>query len=339
MMSGMLIFPLILFALSLLFTYVMRIFALKKNILDKPNQRSLHQIPTPRGGGLAFVVLFYVALVFLTLHHFIETNIFLSLLSGIPIAVVGYCDDLFGVKARLRALVHVLSAIWGMVCLHGVPNLNFGSVRFHSPVLFFMLAVFITVWFTNLYNFMDGIDGLAAMEAVFVSAAAGGFLLLDGFQGTALLCFALTFSVLGFLVWNWPPAKIFMGDVGSGFLGYIFAMLMWISNSQHQLSFPTWWILLSVFIADASYTLIHRLIQKKKLGMAHREHAFQRLNQAGLTHKQVTTSVLGINVLLCLPLALFYYYLPMDVIPIFLMGIVVFCWMTWFFIVRKYRYT
>src|SRR3990167_4502963 len=309
----------VIFLLSLLLTYFIHFFALKKNILDKPNDRSMHQVPTPRGGGLAFVILFYAALTFLKLDHLIATDIFLSLLGGIPIACVGYCDDLFGVKARSRALIHVVSAIWGIVCLHGVPILNFGSVSFHSPVIFFIFGVFITVWFTNLYNFMDGIDGLAAMEAAFVSAVAGIFLFFDGFRGLAFVCFTLTFSVLGFLVLNWPPAKIFMGDVGSGFLGYIFAMLMWTTNNQHQLPFPIWWILLSVFIADASYTLIHRMIQKKKLSVAHREHAYQGLVQSGLTHKQVTKGVLFINLLLCLPLALCYLYLPIELISALLL--------------------
>src|SRR3990167_1117600 len=220
----------ILCILSFYFTHLIRLFSIKKNILDIPNQRSSHQMPTPRGGGLAFVSLFYAVIFVLRVIHFIPLTVFLSLLGGIPIAVIGYCDDMFGVSSKWRTCVHFFSALWGIAWLGGVPFLNFGEITFHFPVLFFIFATFITVWFINLYNFMDGIDGLAGMEAIFVSLAACSMLMASGFYAVAFICFALTLSVSGFLFFNWPPAKIFMGDVGSGFLGFIFAELMWITN-------------------------------------------------------------------------------------------------------------
>jgi len=315
----------ILFFLSLFFTYLIRKFSLKKNILDVPNQRSLHQLPTPRGGGLAFVLTFYLALLLLWLNHFVHVTVFLPLLGGIPIACVGYCDDVFGVKAHWRACVHVFSAAWGFYFLGG------------ASTLFFMFAIFITVWFVNLYNFMDGIDGLAGMEAVFVSSVAGIILFLHGFNGISYVCFALASSVLGFLIFNWPPAKIFMGDVGSGFLGYVFAMLMWITNTQHQLPFPVWWILLSIFILDAGYTLIRRMIQKKKWWLAHREHAYQCLTQSGFSHKKVTLSILFVNVLICVPLADVYLNLHQRIGNLFYLILVLSVfWTAWFYIVKKY---
>lgn len=325
-----------LFIFSFLFTYLIRLFSLKNNILDIPNDRSSHKSPTPRGGGLAFVSFFYLGLSFLWLNHFIAQTLFLSLLGGIPIACVGYCDDVFGVKAKWRACVHALSAIWGIAWLGGIPFLNFGEVVIHNPVLFFVLGTFITVWFVNLYNFMDGIDGLAGMEAIFVSGTAGCILLLSGGHAVALICFVLMFSVGGFLVLNWPPAKIFMGDVGSGFIGYVFAMLMWITNNAHQLPFLIWWILLGVFLGDASYTLIHRMIQRKNWRQAHREHAYQRMVQSGLSHKQVTTSILCINLIICLPLALFYLHLQTNsVLVLYTLSILSVFWMAWFLITRK----
>jgi Fuc2NAc and GlcNAc transferase len=147
----------------------------------------------------------------------------------------------------------------------------------------------------------------------------------------------MTFSVLGFLIFNWPPAKIFMGDVGSGFLGFVFADLMWITNNHHQLSFSTWWILLSIFIMDASYTLIYRMIQKKNWRTAHREHAYQRLIQAGFSHKKITLAVLGINLLVCFPVVTIYAHSNSDVLFAFLMLILSVFWVAWFFIIRKYQ--
>src|SRR3989338_530486 len=327
-----------LFALSLLFTFLVRQFSLKKNIVDVPNQRSSHALPTPRGGGLVFVFLFYTVVFILYFTHFIQLKIFMSLLGGVPIAVIGYCDDVLSVNALWRATIHLLSAIWSIAWLHGVSFLNFNGHIFYAPVLCSILAVFITVWFVNLYNFMDGIDGLAGMEAVFVSFVAGCILISHGFYAISFICFALTFSVLGFLFFNWPPAKIFMGDVGSGFLGFIFADLMWITNNYHQLSFPFWWILLSVFIGDASYTLIYRMIQKKNWKQAHREHAYQRLTQAGVTHKHMTLSIFVINLLICLPAVDIYSHLHNDILMIlYFVTIASIFWLAWFFITRQYN--
>lgn len=313
---------LLIFFLSLFFSYCYMIFACKKNILDFPNERSLHKKPIPRGGGIVFVFLFYIAVIFLWFLHFIKLPIFLSLLGGIPIACVGYCDDLFGVKSRWRAMVHTLSAIW---------SISFLGV---TSTWFFMSAVFITVWFVNLYNFMDGIDSLAGMEAVFVGLSAGFVLLFLGFFSEAALCFVIAFSVLGFLIFNWSPAKIFMGDAGSGFLGFIFAELMWITHRQHQLPIVFWWILLSVFIADASYTLIYRIIRKKTWYLAHREHAYQLLAQAGFTHRKITLWVLCINLLFCLLLAVFSIKLHnIESLSLLLFIFLVFV-IAWFWVTR-----
>src|SRR3989338_247332 len=313
----------IVFFLSLCLTYFILMISFKKNILDFPNDRSLHQKPIPRGGGLAFVILFYVALVFLWIFHFIQLSVFLALLCGIPIACIGYCDDLFGVRARWRALIQVASAMAGLAIL-GV-----------ASSVFYIFAVFVTVWFTNLYNFMDGVDGLAGTQAIFVSAAAGSMLYFLGQVGVAYVCFSLTFSVLGFLVFNWPPAKIFMGDAGSGFLGYLFAMLMWITNNQHALSISTWWILFAVFLSDASFTLIYRLLQKKTWYEAHREHAYQRLVQSGISHRRITLGILCVNVIICLPLAEFSIHLQYPILILYATLIFSGFWLIWFTIIRK----
>ena len=318
----------VLFVCSLCLTHLILVYSLKKNILDVPNQRSSHKIATPRGGGLAFVCLFYMATIILWLNNFINGTIFLALLGGIPVALVGYCDDVFGVKAQWRMLVHFFSAFWGLAWLMGAP----------LSLLFFIFSLVTTVWFINLYNFMDGIDGLAGMEAVFVSAAAGFLLLING-SSISYFCFALTFSVLGFLVLNWPPAKIFMGDVGSGFLGYIFALLMWITNNGHPLLFPVWFILLGVFIADASFTLIYRMMQKKQWWSAHREHAYQWLAQAGFSHQKITGGILCCNLFLCLPATLIYLHFSSRSEPWpYLLMLSASAWFVWLIIIKNYHY-
>lgn len=324
-------------ASSFLLTYLIIFISLKKKILDIPNERSSHTQPTPRGGGLAFIIVFYVSLILLWRHHFIADVLFFALLGGIPVAGIGYCDDLFGIKNKWRALIQVVSAMWGLIWLQGVPIFNFGAIHFNEPVLFFVIALIVTVWFINLYNFMDGADGLAGSEAIFVGCSVGMLLFLSGFLGEALLCFVLTFSVLGFLILNWSPAKIFMGDVGSGFLGYIFAILMWSMNNNHQLSLPVWGILFSVFFADASFTLIHRIWQRKHWWSAHREHVYQLMIRHGWTHQRLAFSVLLINGVVCLPLAIIYLYLPKNLIWPFLISFGGVFWAAWF-LIRKNKY-
>ena len=166
-----------------------------------------------------------------------------------------------------------------------------------------LLAVLGTVWMINLYNFMDGIDG-AATEAVTVSAIAGIILFVTGNGGLAMVCMALAFSVVGFLIWNWPPARIFMGDVGSGFLGFVFACLAIASENSGALPLVVWVVLLGVFVVDATVTLIRRFINKEKLYEAHRTHVYQLAVQAGFSHKQVTVTVCLINIGLGLVAAL-----------------------------------
>jgi len=152
---------------------------------------------------------------------------------------------------------------------------------------------------------MDGIDGLAASEAIFVLAVAGSVLLFQGNVGVGRLCLGLAFAVVGFLYWNWKPAKIFMGDIASGFLGYCFAILMWATASTHALPLLFWLILLSVFLIDTTYTLLRRMIQRKKWYSAHREHIYQQVVQKFFSHDQMTLIIISINIVVLLPIAVY----------------------------------
>lgn len=291
--------------ISFALTYWLRRYALHKSLLDIPNGRSSHSVPTPRGGGVAIVVSYLAALVFLFVDDALSTPLFLALLgSGLVIAALGFLDDHGHVAARWRLLGHFIAAVWALIWLGGLPPVAmFGSVL-DIGWLGHVLAVFYLVWLLNLYNFMDGIDGIASVEAVCVCLSAALVYALSGFYELIWLPLLLVAAVLGFLFWNFPPARIFMGDAGSGFLGIILGVLSlqaaWIS-SQFLWS---WLILLGVFIVDATVTLIRRLVRGDKVYEAHRSHAYQFASRRYGRHLPVTSAVGVINLVWLLPLAL-----------------------------------
>ena len=158
-------------------------------------------------------------------------------------------------------------------------------------------AVLFLVWFLNLFNFMDGIDGIAGAEAVSVMTLASGLMLWTGVDSALVfLSWAIAASVIGFLIWNWPPARIFLGDAGSGFLGFYIGAIAWQTITENRLSFWAWLILLGVFIVDATVTLVRRWARGARLADAHRSHAYQRLSRRFHSHLKITLGVICINV-------------------------------------------
>ncbi|RJX77752.1 glycosyltransferase family 4 protein [Pseudomonas sp. LS-2] len=290
--------------ISFALTYWLRRYALHKSLLDIPNGRSSHSVPTPRGGGVAIVVSYLAALVFLFVDDALSTPLFLALLgSGLVIAALGFLDDHGHVAARWRLLGHFIAAVWALIWLGGLPPVAMFGSLLDIGWLGHVLAVFYLVWLLNLYNFMDGIDGIASVEAVCVCLSAALIYALSGFYELIWLPLLLVAAVLGFLFWNFPPARIFMGDAGSGFLGIILGVLSlqaaWIS-SQFLWS---WLILLGVFIVDATVTLIRRLVRGDKVYEAHRSHAYQFASRRYGRHLPVTSAVGVINLVWLLPLA------------------------------------
>ena len=208
-------------SVSCLLTFVVRRYVLRHFLLDIPNPRSSHILPTPRGGGIAIVVAWFVALVILMWLGRLDAWVGVALLGGGgAIALIGWLDDRHHLSAGIRAGVHLVAAAWAVWCLGGLPSLDVGPGVVPLGWLGGAVAVIGIAWLTNLYNFMDGIDGLAAGEAVSVGLVGGGLLAFAGTSGMALAAVSLAAAAGGFLVFNWPPAKIFMGDVGSGLLGY-----------------------------------------------------------------------------------------------------------------------
>lgn len=285
------------FVASGLLTRAARRFALARGVLDVPNARSSHERPTPRGGGIAIVLATVSALGVLAAVGVVKPDLLLALTGGgLAVASVGLIDDRHPLPAWVRLIVHIAAAIWALFWLG----------RGSDGVVLQVLNVLAIVWVLNLYNFMDGIDGIAASEGIFVSWGGGGLLLaLGGGLGVAAAAFAFGAACGGFLIWNWPPAKIFMGDVGSGYLGYVIAVLALASSHVNPVSLWVWLILGGAFFVDATVTLIRRTLRGDRVYQAHRSHAYQWLARRWGSHKRVTLTVLALNVSWLLPCAWF----------------------------------
>jgi len=274
----------------------------RNRLLDHPNERSSHTNPTPKGGGLAVVAAFVAAGIVLAVAGVVETRVAIAVLGGTAaISLLGWIDDHRYLPNRLRFAFHLLAGVWAMAWLRGLPVVHFGGgVEVRVGLLGSLLGVVGIVWAINLYNFMDGIDGLAAGEAASVGLAAAVLLWLLRAPGLAALSLLLAAAAAGFLVWNWHPARIFMGDVGSGALGYAFGALAAASERAGAIPAVVWLLLLGVFFGDATLTVVRRLLRREPIFKAHRSHAYQRAPQAGLTHARVAATVLLLNAVLAL---------------------------------------
>jgi Fuc2NAc and GlcNAc transferase len=290
--------------IALLLTSAVRRYALRRALLDIPNERSSHTVPTPRGGGLAIAAALALGLAALGVSGIVQLNVMWALLGGgAMVAGIGWIDDHRHVAPRWRVSVHALAALWALYCLGGLTKITVGADAWHLGWVGSVLAVIGIVWLINLYNFMDGIDGLAGLEAVTAGLSGAALLWWAGLSGLGLAAALVAASSAGFLWWNWPPAKIFMGDVGSGLLGYCFAVLALASEKSGLVPASLWMVLLAVFVLDATFTLISRVAAGERWYTAHRSHAYQRIVQLGYSHRRVAAAAGLINVLILFPLA------------------------------------
>jgi Fuc2NAc and GlcNAc transferase len=302
-------------------TGLLRRYALATRLIDIPNARSSHIAPTPRGGGLSIVLVFLLGLPVLTGMGFLAADAMWAFWgAGAWVALVGFLDDHGHIPARWRLLAHFAGAAWGLFWLHGLPALTLSfpgsSTQVHSIDLGWfgqVLVIVYLVWLLNLYNFMDGIDGLASIEAITV--CLGGALLYlsgSGVSGQWAAPILLAMTVSGFLFWNFPPARIFMGDAGSGFLGIVLGLFSiqaaWIAPHF----FWSWMILLGVFIVDATWTLMRRFFRGEKIYEAHRSHAYQYVSRYYGSHKTVSLAIGAINVCWLTPIALWVGYAGLN---------------------------
>ena len=281
----------ILLILSFTLTYLIKNYYIKNAILEEVNERSSHTVPTPHGGGIAIAITWFAGLVYLYFTHEIDSTLFYALSIGVVISVVSYFDDIYELSPKLRLGVQLAVAIGGIISLGGLDVLDFGVFTITNAIVTNTIAVVAIIWYINLYNFLDGINGYAGSEIVFLSIA--GFLLFGAGHFVVLAV-----AALGFLYWNFGNAKIFMGDVGSTLLGYNVAIFTLYYANQEASNLWIWIILFGVFWFDATLTLLRRKFNGEKLSQAHKKHGYQRLNQSGWSHFKVTNLSIVVNIVL-----------------------------------------
>jgi Fuc2NAc and GlcNAc transferase len=298
--------------ISVVLTGLMRRLALAHGVLDVPNERSSHSRATPRSGGVAIVLATTVAAATLVLRGIVDYDLFMALTGGgLAIAAIGLMDDYRSVTPGVRLAVHVAAACWALIWLGGLPPLRFGAHTLELGWFGQVLGVLGIVWTLNLFNFMDGVDGIAASEAIFV-AGSGALLavLLDIDPAGVAASLAFAAACAGFLAWNWPPARIFMGDVGSGYLGFALAVFALAQARRSDVALYVWFVLGAAFFVDATVTLLRRLLRGRRVFEAHRSHAYQRLARRWGSHRRITLAITLLNIVWLLPCAALAALLP-----------------------------
>jgi UDP-N-acetylmuramyl pentapeptide phosphotransferase/UDP-N-acetylglucosamine-1-phosphate transferase len=267
----------------------------RRAVLDRPNERSLHVTPVPRGGGIAVVATIFLAWVVLIGLGLLPRATLPVLVGVVLLAAVSWIDDVRGLPAAVRLAAQLVAI--GVVLRAGIP----AGAMFQGwlpPSLDGITTLLVWVWFINLFNFMDGIDGLAGSEAATIGL---GLLLFAAIGighdlGLAATGAGIAAAAIGFLVWNWAPARIFLGDVGSVPLGYLLGFLLLEQAARGHWKLAL--ILPLYFLADATITLLRRLLRGERVWQAHREHFYQRAVQRGRGHAEVVRRVIGANIVL-----------------------------------------
>ena len=280
--------------------------ALMKKIVDIPNERSAHTLPIPRAGGLAFASIFFTAMMMRS--WICRTSLSFSeiLLCTIAVGftVLGAVDDVYTLTPRFRLAIQGVLSLLFIVFLPDITAGVHAIIPYGPTWLYSLFSVLFLMWMVNLYNFMDGINGIASIEAVTVLLGFTLICLLTKNTGHLFIYFLLAIVCLGFLLWNFPRASIFMGDAGSNFLGFLLGGIALLSGTLNPLLFSCCLILLGVFITDATLTLCHRLLKKDNLFQAHATHAYQCAARSLQSHVVVSLSVGGINLFWLAPIAL-----------------------------------
>lgn len=329
MMFGNLMVPCLIavgvFLVSLICTCVMLKLAPLLGLVKSPTSRCSHVMPTPRGGGVSFVVSSLIAFLLLYVSGSLSgAAIPVILCGGTLIAALGFWDDLYNVPVRYRLLAQAAIIAASVYALTPLPALEFWGWKLDATLVTWGIVTVALIWWLNLFNFMDGIDGLAGGEATSILVAATLLISfkVDSFATTEqTLMLLLTVSLLGFMAFNWPPAKIFMGDAGSTYLGFTVGILALSSLNSGLLNLWVWLILPGVFWVDATFTLLRRMMRRDCWYQAHQCHAYQRLSrfleatQVGTwarhrAHRRVSLGTLCINVFWLFPLSVIALYWP-----------------------------
>jgi Fuc2NAc and GlcNAc transferase len=299
------------FGVSLLGAIWWRGVALKHRIVAVPNERTLHSGAIPRGGGIVIATVWLAVLTYYFLDGSMGLADYLALFAGgAAMAALGLIDDVVDIKAPAKLAAQILIVAWGLYWIGGVPAVALSGEPVDLGWIGTSIGVLGLLWGISLYNFMDGIDGMAGAGAIFISLTMGVFLALSGQSMLSALCFLLACACAGFLWLNWPPARLFMGDAGSGFLGYVFGIAMFLTVREEAQLVWVWLITMGYFITDTTTTLLLRMLLVRKFYGTHRHHAYQSLARRTGDHRRVTVGVLLIEVLWLLPFAIAAYRAP-----------------------------
>jgi len=288
---------------SLWATAAYRCFALRSNRIDIPGSRSSHVMPTPTGAGAALLAGLCAALLLPSGGGLISGQWMVACTLALGLGLLGAADDRHGLPVLPRLLAQMAAAL-ALVLFCAIPGV--WGVGMAGLVVLWIVGL------NNFFNFMDGIDGLAASQAIFVALAAIACLAIGGHgdSDSVLVLLALAAATAGFLRYNWPPARVFMGDTGSQALGYLLAVAAVLTVARAELTCSVWLILWAAFLSDAMITLGHRALRGERLSKAHRDHAYQRLVRRGHSHRSVSTGFVLLNLVWLLPLALLAQSMP-----------------------------
>ncbi|MEY3183128.1 MAG: hypothetical protein RLZ35_1113 [Pseudomonadota bacterium] len=304
-------FAILLFLLSVTLVKLFQQAGVKNGWLDIPCARSSHEVPTVRGGGLVFMALWLGTVALAWQQQWISVSLWrLLFLLPLSMAIMGYWDDRHSLSARCRLAIQAMVALWVMAEMAYQGLIPIWPVWVGADIGATVVLGITVVWFINLFNFMDGLDGFAGAQAVVVLGFGGYMLFASGSVILAYLAWLLAVSVSGFLVWNWPKASIFMGDVGSMALGLVLVLFAYLGQATIPQSLVIWCILTALFWFDATLTLLRRYMHAEAWMRPHKQHAYQRLQQSGYRVSSIVLGSIALNsVLGTLALGVYYHYL------------------------------
>ena len=279
--------------LSLALTGLATWYARRRGLIDHPGDRQSHVLPTPRGGGAGLILAFLVSSLLFAQGAMSGGWMSCLLPAVLMLAITGWWDDHRPLSARIRLLVQLAATAWLLVCLQ--------ESGLQMSAWLWPVAVLFVVWMSNLYNFMDGSNGMAGAQGVFSAAVLAWLFARAGDEATSIFSVMLAASCLGFLPWNLRKARVFMGDVGSVSLGFSFAALLVYGAVSGAFNVPVALMVLLPFLVDSTLTLIARVLKRERWYNAHRQHLYQQIIIQGWTHGRVLLLYQAINLVLVLP--------------------------------------
>ncbi len=295
------------FLLTIIGVQIYRRVAIRFDIIAKRNFRTLHKTDVPKGSGIVFSLV-YISLVFmLWTQDVVPDDLTQAIcLGGLAATIFGFVDDVVDVPAIIKLAVQISLCSFIVLSFGEAPLLlSKTQIPINTGVLGIIVSVGILTWLINLYNFMDGVDGMAASGTVLICGTISAVLFfISGNTELGLIVALLASSCLGFLIFNWPPASIFMGDAGSVFIGYVFGVFIIYSMLNSEVSIWTWLTVFGYFGIDTTTTLVLRVIHVKKWYGAHRSHAYQNLARIWDSHRKILSVVICYHLLWVLPMTI-----------------------------------